>query len=123
MAGYLRLEVDRYVQTHHELAFRGFDLTGTGLLMQVRLYRDAPGAPLRELTIGGGLTLLSVTWAGTVPTSTLRVSFAANIFPFAADRSADLVLAHDLLAAPPGRDAEPWLAGDLIVLGGVTQHG
>ncbi|MES2494650.1 MAG: hypothetical protein V4618_00920 [Pseudomonadota bacterium] len=124
MPGYLAIGIDRYVQTYPGFVFHGVDLTGWGLLMQVRLYADAPGAPMREFAAGGGLSLESVVVAGGVPISTVRLGVPAAIFPYGTDRSADLALSYDLLLKrPDASDWERWLFGPFTILAGVTQHG
>ncbi|ARR55318.1 hypothetical protein HY78_18665 [Rhizorhabdus wittichii DC-6] len=124
MAGYLRLDADRYVVTIIRIKFHGVDLTGWDLMMQVRLYRDAPGAALREFKLGSGLVLESVGTLDGAPLSTVRLTVPANVFPYAAERSADLALAHDLLVQRPDTSVwERWLFGPFIILAGVTQNG
>lgn len=124
MAGFLPIEIDRYVQTYPTFRFVGVDLTDADLVMHVRLYADAPGVPLRAFASGDGLTLQSVAFEGSVPTSIVRLAVPAEVFPYSADRSADLRLAYDLLVKISADvERERWLFGPFIILAGVTQHG
>ena len=124
--------VSRWVPFIDMIGVRGIDLSGATLLMQVRAYRDAPGAPLVNLANADppaqGLSVSVVTESG-VPTSTIKIRInettIENLLPFPAsgvEPGADVPLVWDLLVAKAGVvEKSRWFEGAFTIVPGVTQ--
>jgi hypothetical protein len=113
---------------------RGADLTGAAAAMQVRLYTDAPGDPLIDLTLttapDEGLSIEVETVEG-VPVSTLWIRIdettLEDTLPFIGGdgqptrkAGTDVSLVWDMPITPSGGIKGVWFRGDFIIEGAVT---
>lgn len=132
-AGRLDLRVNRHTAFVYKIDLVGFNLgeVGATFRAQVRLYPDAPGAPLLAFVPGGApveIQNVAGTIENGVPVSTLRMlaQYAGAIatLPPAPETGDDLTLAWDLLIKCSATDdiEQVVLRGDFIVLAGVTQN-
>lgn len=116
---------EAYVKT---LRFAGVDLTGATFLMDLRLYRNAPGAPalaLRTVTNGNaeGLRLVAVEQVDGRPVSVVSIKINETTIeglPYIGEAGADAVLVYDLQVDRPGGYKRVWLEGEFWVLAAVT---
>ena len=124
----LPLGARRWQRFAKTFSIRGVDLTGADLRMQLRLYPNAPGAPLVDLlTVANGnaqgLRLVSVAMDGDVPVSTIEAVINETTIeelPFAGEAGGDTVLAYDLQVNPAGGYKAVWIEGEFWVLAAVT---
>jgi hypothetical protein len=125
---YLPLGGRRWQRYGKTLRFLGVDLTSADMRLQVRLYRNAPGAPLIDLqtvTNGNaeGLRLVSVTQVDGKPVSTVSLIVNETTMegtPFMGEAGADSVFAYDAQITPAGGFKQVWLEGQFWVLSAVT---
>lgn len=129
--GSVDLRVNRWVPFDDTIGIEGIDLDGATLLMQVRAYRDAPGAALIDLTNATppaqGLSVSVETVEG-MPTSTIRIMISEAtieaLLPFpgnGVEPGADVVLAWDMLISDTGLTKARWFEGAFIIVPGATQ--
>lgn len=126
--GKLDLTVQRWTPFVYQIDFEGLDFTGATMAMQVRLYRDAPGAPLISLTNAApnaqGLSV-SVANNGGEMTSTLQIRInettAEALLLNAGKPGDDIRLVQDLHITGGGFPKTRWTEGDLIIRAGATQ--
>lgn len=128
--GKLDLVVQRWTPFVYAIDFEGFDLTGATFAAHVRLYRDAPGAPIIALANdAAGLQGISVTVSVTegIPTSAVKIQIdettAEDILLNASGAGKDIVLVWDLHITATGLPKARWLEGNLIIRAGATQNG
>lgn len=121
------LRVPRWSPFDDTIQISGVDLSGATMLMQVRPYRDAPGAALINLATvaapGEGVSV-SVDTSGILPVSTVRIIInepTIEGLPFGANPGADVPLKWDMLISKTGMKKARWFEGDFIVTAGVTQ--
>ena len=130
--GTLPLTVQRGTPFVYRIDFPDYDLTDAGLAMQVRLYRDQPGAPLLSLVaaqpLAQGLSVELATDADGIPTSTLQIRInettIEQMLPFPAnglEPAAPVLLAWDLhlTISPVGK--RRWIEGPFTISPGVTR--
>lgn len=121
----------RWAVFDETIVVEGADLAGAALLMQVRGYRDAPGAPLIDLVLAAlpaqGLSVTVATVAG-LPTSTIRIRInettIEQLLPFSAsglEPGAEVELVWDMLITPAGQVKSRWFEGLFIIVPGATQ--
>ena len=125
-AARLSIAADRVGACVRTFIFRGIDLTGVALAMQVRLRPDTPGAPLIDLatvTVANaqGLRMTGVETVAGVPTSTviLRINEttmkdAAKV-PYFGEPGSASVLSYDLIGTFGG-DKRRLVFGKFIAL-------
>jgi hypothetical protein len=126
-AARLPLAADRYTSCVRTIRFRGFDLTGLTLRLQVRLIADTPGAPLVDLgvvTNGNeqGLRILPAEMVDGVPVTPVIVRINETTMeglPYAGELGEATVLAYDMIATF-GNDKRRLAYGDFAVIAGVT---
>lgn len=128
--GRLDLTVQRWTPFAYQVEFEGLDFTGSAMAMQVRLYRDAPGAPLISLgNAAGNAEGLSVTVATDdgVAKSTVQIRInettAEALLLNAGKPGDDIALVYDLHITGGGFPKSRWLEGALIIRAGATQNG
>lgn len=124
------LVANRWEPFVHTIDFEGFNLTGATFAMHVRLVRDAPGAPLVNLstvttanTEGIRLTGVSTSAAG-LPVSSVYIRINepnVEALPAATELGEDATLYWDLQITPSGGDKYRALEGTFTVRAGVTQ--
>jgi len=129
--GRLDLRVQRWVPFLYSIEVPGIDLSAaTVLRAQVRLYRDAAGDALLDLTkqTAGtqGISVTSATVDGS-PTSTIVIQIdeanLADLLPYpdsGVPAGSDVALVWDLVitCAPFGK--RRWLEGSFTIVAGVT---
>ncbi|WEK42993.1 MAG: hypothetical protein P0Y64_16870 [Candidatus Sphingomonas colombiensis] len=124
------LVADRWTPFADSFQFpAGVDLTGATLRAQVRGYRDAPGAPLVDLSNAAlGMQGLSVTTTVDNETSiaTSTVGMAINEVAIESlvktnPTGGDLCLVWDLHISLAGFDKRRWIAGAFTIRAGATQ--
>lgn len=128
--GKLDLTVQRWTPFVYQIDFEGLDFTGATMAMQVRLYRDAPGAPLISLANAAsnaeGLSV-AVTIVSGVTTSTVQIRInettAETLLLNAGKPGDDITLVYDLHITGGGLPKSRWLEGSLIIRAGATQNG
>lgn len=107
--------------------FEGFDFSAATIEMQVRLYKDADGAPLIDLaeaapgTEGVSCALVTV---DDVTTSLLTVQIdeaTVNAMPFGGEPGSDAPLRYDLKITGGGLPKTRWFQGKFTIAAGVTQ--
>lgn len=111
--------------------FVGVDLTDAVLQMQVRLYPNAPHAPLVNLTTvdngnaeGLRLVAVEVIDGQTVSIVSVKINEATiEGLPFAGEAGDDSVLAWDMQVDPAGGYKQVWAEGEFWVLSAVTGAG
>lgn len=124
------LRVERWTPARFEIPCEGFDFTGQALTMQVRAYRDAPGAPVIDLATSDspaeGLSVSVVTTSG-LPVSTLAIRInettieAALPFPASGvEAGGDVVLAYAVHVGT-GAAKFRFLEGAFIIVPGANQ--
>ena len=125
-AANLPIVADRVGACVRTIVFRGLDLTGVALAMQVRLAPDTPGAPLIDLALvtvanAQGLRFTGVTNDGGVPVSTvvLRINETtmkdATKVPYFGEPGAATVLAYGLIGTFSG-DKRSLAYGDFVAV-------
>lgn len=114
------------------ITIEGVDLSSiTTATMQVRAYRDAPGAALIDLSLvappAQGLSISVSTTEG-VPTSVIRVlineTTIETLLPFPAngvEPGADVNLAGGIILAGTGFKKTRWFEGPFIIVPGANQ--
>lgn len=130
--GTLPLTVQRGTPFVYRIDFPDYDLTTAGLAMQVRLYRDQPGAPLVSLIsaqpLAEGLSVELASDAEGIPTSTLQIRInettIEQMLPFpdnGLEPAAPVLLAWDLhlTISPVGK--RRWIEGPFTISPGVTR--
>ncbi len=128
--GKLDLTVQRWTPFVYQIDFEGLDFTAATMAMQVRLYRDAPGAPLISLANAAsnaeGLSV-AVTIVSGVTTSTVQIRInettAEALLLNAGKPGDDITLVYDLHITGAGLPKSRWLEGSLIIRAGATQNG
>ena len=128
--GRLDLTVQRWTPFVYQIDFEGLDFTGATMAMQVRLYRDAPGDPLINLTNAAsnaeGLSVSVATVSG-VTTSTVQIRInettGESLLLNAGKPGDDITLVYDLHITGGGLPKSRWLEGSLIIRAGATQNG
>lgn len=126
--GRLDLSVQRWTPFVYQIDFEGLDFTGATMAMQVRLYRDAPGAPLISLgnaaSNAEGLSLSVATVAG-APVSTVQIRInettAESLLLNAGKPGEDVRLVYDLHITGGGFPKTRWIEGALTIRAGATQ--
>ena len=134
--GTLPLSGGRFVPFTYEIDVRGMDLTGAALLAHVRLYKNAGGSPLVNLSqvnsaASEGVRLISVGVAGGFTTSKIGIRINETTMeglPLSSTdplklhaQKPDVVLAWDMHVTPAGGLKFVLLEGSFTVKGGVTQ--
>jgi len=130
--GTLPLTVQRGTPFVYRIDFPGYDLSAAGLVAQVRLYRDQPGAALISLgaaqPLAEGLSVGVVSDAAGIPTSTLQIrineSTIEQLLPFPENglepaAPVDLVWDLHLTLSPIGK--RRWIEGPFTISPGVTR--
>lgn len=115
----------RYGKT---LRFAGVDLTGADMRLQIRLYRNAPGTPVIDLSTvtngnAEGLRLIGVEQVNGKPVSTVALVINETTMegtPFMGEAGDDSMFAYDMQVTPPGGYKQVWLEGEFWVLAAVT---
>lgn len=128
--GRLDLMVQRWTPFVYQIDFEGLDFTGATMAMQVRLYRDAPGAPLISLgnaaSNAEGLSV-SVETVDNAPVSTVQIRInettAEALLLNAGKPGDDVRLVYDVHITGGGFPKTRWLEGALIIRAGATQNG
>ncbi|QAY77931.1 hypothetical protein [Sphingosinicella sp. BN140058] len=123
------LVANRWEPFVHTIDFEGLDLTGAAFKLQVRLYPDAPGAPLVDLaTVGSagtqGVRLLGVETGAGLPISHVSIRINEPVvegLPSPAEIGRDTDLYYDLQITPVGSDKFRVIEGKFTVHAGVTQ--
>ncbi len=114
----------RWVSFINSIPFIGFDLTGAVMTLQVRLYSDAPGAPLLNLNNDSGLAM-TVATVGGLTTSTLRILIDAadiNGLPSAGEIGEPSKFSYGLHLSCNAYDVKQrWLEGKFTVIPGANQ--
>lgn len=126
--GRLDLSVQRWTPFVYQIDFEGLDFTGATMAMQVRLYRDAAGAPLISLgnaaSNAEGLSLSVATVAG-APVSTVQIRInettAESLLLNAGKPGEDVRLVYDLHITGGGFPKTRWIEGALTIRAGATQ--
>lgn len=127
--GKLDLVAQRWTPFVYVLAFEGFDFTGATFAMDVRLYRDAPGAALISLTNAAsnaqGISV-SVATVDDVPTSTVQLRINETtleaLLLSAAGAGKDVVCVYDLHITGGGVAKTRWVEGSFTIKAGATQQ-
>lgn len=124
------LRVQRWSPKRFQIPCEGFDFEGQALTMQVRAYRDAPGAAVIDLaTTAAPAEGLSVSTdrSGTLPVSTLDIRInettIEGALPFPAsgvEAGADVVLAYAIHVGA-GAAKFRFLEGAFIIEPGANQ--
>ncbi len=128
--GRLDLTVQRWTPFVYQIDFSGLDFTGATMAMQARLYGDAPGDPLLNLTNAAanaeGLSVTVETDAG-VTTSTVQIRInettAEALLLNAGAPGTDIRLIYDVHITGGGFPKTRWIEGALIIRPGATQNG
>ncbi len=115
----------RYGKT---LRFAGVDLTGADMRLQIRLYRNAPGTPVIDLSTvtngnAEGLRLIGVEQVNGKPVSTVALVINETTMestPFMGEAGDDSMFAYDMQVTPAGGYKQVWLEGEFWVLAAVT---
>ena len=128
--GTLRLEAQRWTPFAYRFQYPGLDLSGADMTAQVRIYKDAPGAPLIDLAkvvspLAEGLSV-SVETVDGLPTSTvlMRINETTleGVLPFPSGREPDepveLAWAKHITLSPIGK--RRWLEGPFIIQPGAN---
>lgn len=126
--GRLDLAVQRWTPFVYQIDFEGLDFTEATMAMQVRLYRDAAGAPLISLTNAAsnaqGLSV-SVGEVDEQVVSTVQIRInettAEALLLNAGKPGDDVRLVYDLHITGGGFAKTRWLEGSLIIRAGATQ--
>lgn len=115
--------------------FAGFDFTDATFAMQVRLYRDAPGAPLISLTNaasnaqGISVTVIADETNDDLPLSSVQIRINETTLeglllnPTPATTGKDVELVYDLHVTGGGLPKTRWMEGKFIIRAGATQNG
>lgn len=126
-AARLPITADRYTPCLRTLIFRGIDLRGKTLRMQVRLVGDTPGQPLVDLgsvdnAQAQGLALLTVEQDGEIPVSTVQIrinELTMERLPYSGELGSATALAYDMIATIGG-DKRVLMGGPFVIEAGVT---
>lgn len=126
--GRLDLMVQRWTPFVYQIEFQGLDFADATMAMQVRLYRDAPGAPLISLTNAAsnaeGLSVKVATVDG-MPVSTVQIRInettAEALLLNAGKPGDDVRLVYDLHITGGGLPKTRWLEGSFTIRAGATQ--
>jgi hypothetical protein len=130
-AGVLDLRVQRWQPFDDTIDIEGVDMTGVTLSMQVRAYRDAPGAALLDLgtvsPTGQGLSVSVATVDG-APVSTIRIlineTTIEGLLPFPAngvEPGADVTLQYAIIISGIGFRKARWFEGAFTIIPGANQ--
>lgn len=126
-AARLPITADRYTPCLRTLIFRGIDLRGKTLRMQVRLIGDTPGQPLVDLgsvdnAQAQGLALLTVEQDGAIPVSTVQIrinELTMERLPYSGELGSATALAYDMITTIGG-DKRVLMGGPFVIEAGVT---
>jgi len=126
-AAQVAIAADRYTPCVRTITFRGLDLTGVALRMQVRLVADTPGLPLVDLSNvsnaqAQGIKLVSVSNVDNLPTSVIQIRINETTIeglPYAGELGNTTDLAYDLQGTLGG-DKRVLMAGAFAIAAGVT---
>ncbi|RZJ01810.1 MAG: hypothetical protein EON90_02035 [Brevundimonas sp.] len=126
--GRLDLMAQRWTPFIYVIAFEGFDFSAATFAMDVRLYRDAPGAALIALTNAAsnaqGVSV-SVTTDDGVPTSEVQIRInettLEGLLLAAAGAGKDVVAVYDLHITGGGLAKTRWVEGSFTIRAGATQ--
>ncbi|WP_112382622.1 hypothetical protein [Sphingomonas carotinifaciens] len=126
-AARLPIAADRYTPCVRTVIFRGIDLRGRTLRMQLRLATDTPGAPLVDLgsvdnAQAQGLALITVTQDGAVPVSTVQIRVNESTMkglPYSGEMGSATALEYDLITTIGG-DKRILMRGAFVIEAGVT---
>lgn len=126
--GQLDLAAQRWTPFVYVIDFVGFDFTAATFAMDVRLYRDAPGAALVSLTNAAsnaqGLSV-SVTTEESVDTSALQIRInettIEGLLLGSAGAGKDVVLVYDIHITGGGLEKTRWVEGSFTIRAGATQ--
>lgn len=119
----------RWVPFDETIAFEGVDFTGGTCAMEVRAYRDAPGAALLTLATANpqGLSITPIITNG-IPTSNVRIRIneatLEALLPFPAsgvEPGQPVILAYDLVITTTALGKRRWVEGAFIIQPGATQ--
>ncbi|WP_203310503.1 hypothetical protein [Sphingomonas beigongshangi] len=124
---YLPIVADRYTPCVRTIAFKGLDLRGLTLRMQLRIAVDTPGVALVDLgsvanAQAQGLALLTVDDDGGLITSTLQIRISELTMeglPYVGELGSPTQLAYDLITTIGG-DKRVLTRGPFVIEGGVT---
>lgn len=126
--GRLDLSANRWTPFIYLIAFEGYDFTGATFAMQVRLYRDAAGSPLIDLSNAAsnaqGLSV-DVATLDDVVTSTVQIRInettLEGLLLNQGKPGADVVLVYDMHITGGGLEKTRWIEGSFIIRAGATQ--
>lgn len=129
-AAQVAIAADRYTPCVRTITFRGLDLTGVALRMQVRQNGDTPGAPMVDLqnvvnAQAQGLKLVSVDTVDGLPVSVVQIRINestikdASRFPFVGELGGASSFVYDLVGTLGG-DKRVLMAGTFTLAPGVT---
>lgn len=126
----LDLVAQRWTPFADKSAFKGTDFTGATMAMQVRLYRDAPGAPLISLenatSTAQGLSVVVETIEGVVY-STIQIRINETTLEAlllnAGKPGSDVTLVYDLHVTGGGLPKSRLFEGTFTIRAGATQNG
>lgn len=121
-AGNLPVEARRWTPWIYSIDFTGIDFTGATMQAQVRVTKDASGAPLIDLTAASaGSEGISFSVASGTTTVVLQIDETTmEGLPGAPAVGDDVVLAWDLQITPSGGTKAVYLEGPFTILAGVT---
>lgn len=127
--GKLDLVAQRWTPYVYVIDFPGIDFTGATMAMDVRLYRDAPGAAQIALTNAAsnaqGLSVSVATVSGVVTSSVqIRINETAleDLLLSAAGPGKDVALVYDLHITGGGLPKTRWVEGSFTIRAGATQQ-
>lgn len=125
--GTLNLRIQRWAPYVETIRFVGFDFSAATLAMQFRLYRDAAGDPLIDLTNAAanaqGLSVTLTTEDG-IPVSTVQIRINETTvegLPFGGKAGADFQTYYDLVVTGGGLPKTRIIQGTATIEAGVTQ--
>lgn len=129
-AAQVAIAADRYTPCVRTVTFRGLDLTGVALRMQVRQNGDTPGVPMVDLqnvasAQAEGIKLVSVDVVDGYPTSVVQIRINETTikdptrFPFVGELGDASPFVYDLIGTLGG-DKRVLMAGAFTVSAGVT---
>lgn len=123
----LPLRGGRNVTFLDSIQIEGVSLAEATALMQIRLYPDAPGSALIDLTEtapGSQGLSISVEETDGVPTSTITIQIARTAMqalPPPPEAGGDTELAYDIVVTGGAFPEAIWFKGSFIVEGSVTR--
>lgn len=108
-------------------AIEGFDLSMATFALQIRLYRDAAGAPLISLVNAAsnaqGISCSVATIEGQ-PVSSVQIRInETTLESLLLTPGKDVSLVYDLHATSAGLDKVRWMEGTFLIRAGATQNG